>query len=83
MRDARECVRDAEPLSQIRPIARSESAGTVATSANHDGLLITGIIYLLVSITAIALIEVDELSEGATRVLRPRKRRNSFRPGEQ
>lgn len=34
------------------------------------GLLITGIIYLLVSITAIALVEADKLSEGATPLLK-------------
>jgi len=34
------------------------------------GLLITGIIYLLVSVTAIALVPADELSEGATPLLK-------------
>lgn len=34
------------------------------------GLLITGVIYLLVSITAIALVPADELSEGATPLLK-------------
>jgi amino acid transporter len=34
------------------------------------GLTITGIIYLLVSITAVALVPVDELSEGSTPLLK-------------
>ena len=35
-----------------------------------SGLLITGVIYLLVSVTAIALVDADELSEGATPLLK-------------
>jgi len=34
------------------------------------GLLITGVIYLLVSVTAIALVPADELSDGATPLLK-------------
>ncbi|MCO6383334.1 amino acid permease [Oceanicola sp. 502str15] len=34
------------------------------------GLVITGVIYLLVSVTAIALVEVEDLSEGATPLLK-------------
>ncbi|SIO00336.1 APC family permease [Vannielia litorea] len=34
------------------------------------GLLITGVIYLLVSVTAIALVEVEDLSQGATPLLK-------------
>jgi len=34
------------------------------------GLMLTGVIYLLVSVTAIALVEIDALSEGATPLLK-------------